>query len=218
MYSHIEKLSDSQNLCQVVLNVHAMLSIRIEEHLPLHTALQWDSTGCKAMEPSNVHRITFICKPLSVDPLSISHWEGLEKVQQSLWLLSTEGLWITTLPTPNVFLGQRRVSLSSCPWANTFAFGTRRQRRENTDTYFKVSSGFKGQEAEEDDFCSFLCSPEHQMWGKSLLWWWREAELSLHHSWHLCSVQLILPLGKFSNFNTVIGIFQRLQSTIRLID
>lgn len=158
MYSHIEKLSDSQNLCQVVLNVHAMLSIRIEERLPLHTALQWDSTGCKTMEPSNVHRITFICKPLSVDPLSISHWEGLEKVQQSLWLLSTEGLWITTLPTPNVFLGQRRVSLSSCPWANTFAFGTRRQRRENTDTYFKVSSGFKGQEAEEDDFCSFLCS------------------------------------------------------------
>lgn len=165
MYSHIEKLSDSENLCQVLLNVHAIISSHTEEYLPLHTALQWDSTGCKATEPSNAHRITFICKPLSVDPLTVSHWEGLEKVQQSLWLLSTEGLWIPTLPTPNVFLGQQCVSLSSCPWANTSAFGTRRQRRENMDTYFKVSSGFKGQEAEENDFCPFLSSPEHQMWG-----------------------------------------------------
>lgn len=86
--------------------MHAILSNHTKEYLPLHTALQWDSTGCKAAEPSNEHRITFICKLSSVDPLSVSHWEGLEKVQQSMWLLSTEGLWILTLPTPNVFLGQ----------------------------------------------------------------------------------------------------------------
>ncbi|KAJ7424791.1 hypothetical protein WISP_26652 [Willisornis vidua] len=30
---------------------------------------------------------------------------------------------------------------------------------------------------------------------------------------HLCSVQLILPSGKLSYFNTILGIFQRAQST-----
>lgn len=130
--------------------------------------------------------------------------------------MSAEGLWILTLPTQNVFLGQGNVGFSSCPCANTYAFGNRRRRakrRENMDTDFKIGSGFKGEKAEEDDFSSFLSSPEFQMWRRSLLWCWREAELLLCRSQHLCSVQLVLPLGKFSNFSTVCGIFQRAQAT-----
>lgn len=119
--------------------------------------------------------------------------------------MSAEGLWILTLPTQNVFLGQGNVGFSSCPCANTYAFGNRRRRakrRENMDTDFKIGSGFKGEKAEEDDFSSFLSSPEFQMWRRSLLWCWREAELF---------VVMQIPASLFSTACPAFGEVQQFQ-------
>jgi len=53
--------------------------------------------------------------------------------------VSAEGLWILTLPAPNVFLGQDSVGFSSCPCANTYALGNRRQRGREGKTWTYTS-------------------------------------------------------------------------------
>lgn len=49
--------------------------------------------------------------------------------------MPAEGLWILTLPAQHVFLGQCSVGFSSCPRANTYALGNRRQRGKEGKTW-----------------------------------------------------------------------------------
>ena len=100
------------------------------------------------------------------------------------------------------------MGFSSCPVLTPMPLGTGGGEEKKGKHGHTLQLRFQGEEAEEDDFSSFLSSPERQMWGRSLLWCWREAELLLRRSQHLCSVRLIVPLGKFSNFNTVYGFFR----------